>query len=105
MSRSISGRHLDDQYSGHRYSNPEAYDSTNFVEGLPIPRTGPVQEPRDGEVRGGLSAEDEKDLASLTQTETKNPNLVTWDGPDDPENPKNWTSRRKWAATIIGRAP
>jgi MFS family permease len=26
---------------------------------------------------------------------------VTWDGPDDPENPKNWTFKRKWAATFI----
>lgn len=25
---------------------------------------------------------------------------VTWDGPDDPENPKNWSYRRKWAATL-----
>jgi MFS family permease len=26
---------------------------------------------------------------------------VTWDGPDDPENPKNWTFKRKWAATFL----
>jgi MFS family permease len=26
---------------------------------------------------------------------------VTWDGPDDPENPKNWTNKKKWAATLI----
>lgn len=23
-------------------------------------------------------------------------NLVDWDGPDDPENPQNWTAKRKW---------
>lgn len=28
-------------------------------------------------------------------------NIVTWEGPDDPENPKNWTLGRKWAATVI----
>ncbi|KAG1724529.1 MFS polyamine transporter [Suillus lakei] len=27
--------------------------------------------------------------------------IVDWDGPDDPQNPKNWSNRRKWAATII----
>ncbi|KAF9261630.1 MFS polyamine transporter [Marasmius fiardii PR-910] len=27
--------------------------------------------------------------------------IVDWDGPDDPENPKNWTFKRKWAATAI----
>ena len=26
---------------------------------------------------------------------------VTWDGPDDPANPKNWTYRRKWTVTIV----
>ncbi|KAI9709156.1 MAG: hypothetical protein M1828_002547 [Chrysothrix sp. TS-e1954] len=29
------------------------------------------------------------------------PNLVTWDGPDDPDNPKNWSSKRKWAAVFV----
>ncbi|KAG2341344.1 MFS polyamine transporter [Suillus weaverae] len=27
--------------------------------------------------------------------------IVDWDGPNDPQNPKNWSYRRKWAATII----
>ncbi|KAF2177040.1 MFS general substrate transporter [Zopfia rhizophila CBS 207.26] len=31
----------------------------------------------------------------------KDPNLVTWDSPDDPANPKNWSFQRKWAATFI----
>ncbi|KAF5313706.1 hypothetical protein D9611_010230 [Ephemerocybe angulata] len=26
---------------------------------------------------------------------------VDWDGPNDPENPKNWPYKRKWAATLI----
>lgn len=31
--------------------------------------------------------------------ESKDPNLVTWDGPDDPEFPKNWPDRLKWKVT------
>ncbi|KAF2152216.1 MFS multidrug transporter [Myriangium duriaei CBS 260.36] len=27
--------------------------------------------------------------------------LVTWDGPDDPLNPKNWPFRKRWAITAI----
>ncbi|KAI9001557.1 MFS polyamine transporter [Trametes punicea] len=27
--------------------------------------------------------------------------IVNWDGPDDPQNPKNWSYKRKWAATVI----
>lgn len=31
----------------------------------------------------------------------KDPNLVSWEGEDDPMSPKNWPQPRKWAATII----
>ncbi|KAL8871381.1 MAG: hypothetical protein Q9174_002774, partial [Haloplaca sp. 1 TL-2023] len=31
----------------------------------------------------------------------QDPELVTWDGPDDPENPKNWSTKRRWLATIV----
>ena len=31
----------------------------------------------------------------------KDPNIVEWDGPDDPENPLNWSALRKWANVII----
>ncbi|GLB40865.1 putative mfs polyamine transporter [Lyophyllum shimeji] len=27
--------------------------------------------------------------------------VVDWEGPTDPANPKNWTYRRKWAATLV----
>lgn len=30
-----------------------------------------------------------------------NPNLVTWDGPDDPENPLNWTSAKRWTTVAV----
>ncbi|EEP79681.1 predicted protein [Uncinocarpus reesii 1704] len=29
----------------------------------------------------------------------RDPNIVDWDGPDDPQNPLNWTLRKK--ATIV----
>ena len=32
--------------------------------------------------------------------ETKDPNLVDWDGPDDPESPLNWPTWFKWANII-----
>ncbi|CAG7943835.1 unnamed protein product [Penicillium salamii] len=35
------------------------------------------------------------------QEETpRDPNIVNWDGPDDPENPLNWTSKKKFGATM-----
>jgi hypothetical protein len=49
---------------------------------------------------------DDKPTEKLAKKKTreeqaKDPNLVTWDGPDDPTNPKNWSMKRKWAATFV----
>ncbi|KAJ8082377.1 hypothetical protein PM082_008232 [Marasmius tenuissimus] len=38
---------------------------------------------------------------SMTSSDEQEVLVVDWDGPDDPENPKNWTYKRKWAATAI----
>jgi hypothetical protein len=54
----------------------------------------------------------------LVESEDEDPNLVsdlylvppwaltgiykvTWDGPDDPSNPHNWTRHKKWLSTIL----
>lgn len=37
----------------------------------------------------------------LSFISTSYPSKVTWDSDDDPANPKNWTTKRKWAATFI----
>lgn len=31
----------------------------------------------------------------------QDPNIVDWNGPDDPENPLNWSSAKKFAAISI----
>ncbi|KAF8855353.1 MFS multidrug transporter-like protein [Acephala macrosclerotiorum] len=61
------------------------------------------------EVRDGI--EDQRDIEAGPKLERKktsrsarsarDPNLVSWSGPDDPENPKNWAFKRKWAATLV----
>ena len=28
-------------------------------------------------------------------------NMVTWDGPNDPSNPQNWSIKYKWLITVI----
>ena len=38
---------------------------------------------------------------SVRSQRDKDPNVVSWNGPDDPENPKNWTMKRKWIATFV----
>lgn len=42
---------------------------------------------------------DEKDEGE--DKEEKDPNLVDWDGPDDPGNPMNFPSWKKWMITVV----
>lgn len=51
--------------------------------------------------RGVTPQDDAKDAQAVVEGES-DPNLVWWDGPDDPENPMNWPSWRKvLTCTII----
>ena len=36
------------------------------------------------------------DNVPVNDQEGRDPDLVTWDGPDDPQNPMNWPSSTKW---------
>lgn len=58
------------------------------------------------EIRDGHSKERDLEAAKLPganaddENMPKDPNLVTWDGPQDPENPKNWPNQTKWRYTV-----
>ncbi|KAG9000520.1 hypothetical protein FRB90_011795 [Tulasnella sp. 427] len=39
--------------------------------------------------------------AVKSESKTEDPYLVTWDDPDDPENPKNWSVLYRWYITAI----
>ncbi|OKL59558.1 hypothetical protein UA08_05013 [Talaromyces atroroseus] len=43
----------------------------------------------------------EQEQAPQNETTKIDPNFVTWDGPDDLANPKNWKTGRKWAVTFV----
>lgn len=32
---------------------------------------------------------------------TEDPNIVDWDGPDDPANPRNWSKRKKMLNVVL----
>ena len=39
---------------------------------------------------------------SIVQSETTvDANMVTWDGPNDPSNPQNWSIKYKWLVTVV----
>ena len=42
----------------------------------------------------------EKQAANVTETGVPDPNVVDWDE-NDPENPQNWTNKKKWGNMSI----
>ena len=45
--------------------------------------------------------EEEVRMQKEEKEKEKDPNLVEWDGPEDPGNPMNWKKSKKWAATFM----
>lgn len=37
-----------------------------------------------------------QEVEATKSTEEQDPDIVDYDGPDDPENPLNWTKKKKW---------
>ncbi|KAI0019503.1 major facilitator superfamily domain-containing protein [Xylariomycetidae sp. FL0641] len=80
-------------------------------EPAPEPRASQILSRTVSEVRDGIENRRDLELGesdseknrrhSTTSSTTTDPDLVTWDGPDDPANPKNWPYPAKWGAVFI----
>ncbi|CAK7220857.1 hypothetical protein SCUCBS95973_004298 [Sporothrix curviconia] len=80
-------------------SHPDATANTDLEKGL-------FDEGRNASraALGGAGAVGEKNGGAGgagSAGEEADPNLVKWNGPDDLENPKNWSISKKWAAVFI----
>jgi len=85
---------VDDRYT--------AQGSLAAREISPSPATTDHEKLRDAE-KGSTSAHEKEGEHIQTQdVKALDPNIVDWDGPNDPENPLNWSSGLKWGivATI-----
>ena len=54
--------------------------------------------------KGNSGAKDnnEVDQGDVDRRQTKEENnVIGWDGPDDPQNPQNWTKTKKYTATVL----
>lgn len=71
-------------------ANPMAQTSIPASNGI----TGSTQYDPEKARYGSASSADKENPDLL-----KDPNLVSWDGPDDPECPKNWPDNIKWKYT------
>lgn len=90
---------LSDSTNDH-HTAPLSQTSTNASR---LSRTVSVSEVRDGiqnqrDVEAGSDSSPEK----TEPPKPTDPNLVDWDGADDPKFPKNWSFNKKWAAVACG---
>jgi hypothetical protein len=118
LNKILSGNHLDDHghYRHHPHDEEAVADEESSDvdveekdtdEDITPTSSDEVYENRDGiedirDIEFGPKLKTTRSRRSTRSTKLRDPNLVTWEGPDDIENPKNWAFSRKWAATIIG---
>lgn len=117
LSRVLSGNHLDDHSHYIHHSQEErALTDDESTDGAELDERDSedakvdleaVEEAgHDGETIQSIIKDEEAGLRlqkSKSTRSVRDPNLVTWEGPDDPQNPKNWSRKRRWAATLIGK--
>src|SRR4051812_26079606 len=84
-------------------TSPESLPARGVVEKASnVDYTEVIDEPSTRQIRldSDATLADEKGLPSEPTQSAPTVRTIDWDGPQDPENPKNWSSTRKWAATI-----
>ncbi|KAL4817763.1 major facilitator superfamily domain-containing protein [Aspergillus spinulosporus] len=104
ISRIYSGVHLDDHSVYHGEDDHDSSREENDEKGanpeVEVDNGIVTEKDRDLEAnRQGLTAEIEKSR-TVRSVQPSDPKLVTWNGPDDPENPKNWPMKKKWAIVV-----
>ncbi|KAJ5812968.1 Major facilitator superfamily domain general substrate transporter [Penicillium robsamsonii] len=81
--------------------SPQAFDSSTTTPRLSIEH-GSI----DAGVADTIHDKSETDVENAVEApqkpdnSNKDPNLVDWDGKDDPENPQNYSNLRKWIITL-----
>ncbi|RPA99636.1 putative MFS multidrug transporter [Choiromyces venosus 120613-1] len=88
-----SGRATSRIYSHHLDDQSIYHSQTEFEK--------PEDDNSDVASKDLEAADDRPQTPPLGREKTHDPNVVTFGGPEDMENPKNWSFRTKWGATAI----
>uniref|UniRef100_A0A093V9F7 Putative transporter n=1 Tax=Talaromyces marneffei PM1 TaxID=1077442 RepID=A0A093V9F7_TALMA len=101
LSRVYSAPHVDNQSAFYATSKGEDGQETDPV--VPSYTAQDNQDLENGNSGGG--SDPDGDLqptqTSRSQRSELDSKLVSWKGPNDPENPKNWSMKRRWAAVFV----
>ncbi|CAI6341636.1 unnamed protein product [Periconia digitata] len=75
--------------------------TTNTYDSEKAPASTAVSTHSDERTLGHAEPPSEQQQPQAQQSPELDPDLVDWDGPDDPENPQNWTKAKKWRLIAI----
>ncbi|KAN0112715.1 MFS general substrate transporter [Hyaloscypha variabilis] len=75
-----------------RQQYDDTFDDNEVLEG-----SGEDSDVEKGNVEGG---NERAEQLKRKESKQKDPNLIEWDGPEDPENPMNWPTNKKWIVTL-----
>ena len=113
LDRVYTAQHLDDHSLYHLDHTDSFEDDVTEADNSEILSEEEDEEAREKGIEEGMDVRmgvvNEKDLEKgdralekkKSSKSIRDPDIVTWDGPNDPENPKNWTKKQKWAATFV----
>lgn len=98
---------LEDEKVALAYQEGHDADIPSNLGSVNIPtKHDPTMDVEKGEPSNAMSTNSED--PTLTEREgvgrheeEDDPNIVFWDGPDDPENPMNWTMKQKWGIIAL----
>lgn len=97
--RTVTAQTSNDDFYNAEDDDKKSVDTGRDFERLEHPQSG-VRIP--GEIPiGDVEKQNHQQQPGQLKAEQKDPNLVEWDGPDDPGNPMNWPRSKKWLNTMM----
>lgn len=89
----------EDEKEGFALPYPRAKASTALTTNAPSRAESPTRTPENGSDKDYEKEDTEQDAenvaAAAPAVEAEDPNIVTWSGPNDQDNPQNWSSFKK----------
>lgn len=83
-----------------RGKNYDEHDERNPTSSRRSSGTRTEDIEKEAALEAGLNSSKEEE-SEAKNAAAKDPNLVEWDGPDDPENPQNFSTAKKWVITML----
>jgi hypothetical protein len=96
-----------DEKAGIEHDTPQANTSTKKdleIKPSKTSSTVSLDQRSTHDVEKGIPADTQAEKEPAVTDAEHDPNVVDWDGEADPENPLNWSARKKWYAGLTQRS-